>query len=594
MAKPNDPVATAQVADLLRQAEMVDDALDLYKKAIELAPTNPQYREYLGEYLHSLKRADEAKAAWGEIALGPNKNAKNLTRLAEVLAGFGYVKEAIAPLTEAVALERDNFSLRLTLANYANRLERYDEAEAQLDAAAKLSERDEEKNAVVDARVKNDQAAGRLEARIEGFRKDLEGNNNAPAERWRILARYLEADAKLPEAVRAIDQAIAIEPRSIPAWTLAARIRESAGSLGDAADALRRLAEIDRRNRIEHLTGIAKLESRLGKIDAALKAGRDLLAAAPGNPESYEFFAQLCFGLGRSDEGLDALRRAVRVNPNDTKIALSLAETLAAQYRTDEAVEMYWRAFDKAEDLDSKLGVVSKLTELYLQRNQFDRLLARIQNQEREVRAGTSEREQRDVTICTAQAYATSGDLGSARSELERLLAANTRDTQLLQQLSKLSEEEGDLESAARYQKLLTELAPSDDGSTRLAQLYSRYGELEEAQVVWSKMAAGKSEAHRIFQAIDNLLSQRKPQPVMEVTESMLRKDPRDWEALYRQALALLDLRKPADALLRFQAILDLPTSDDEKSALAKAWYRDPKRRPAALARQRPHSVSNR
>ena len=108
---------------------------------------------------------------------------------------------------------------------------------------------------------------------------------------------------------------IEIDPRSIPAWTLAARVRESAGSLGDAADALRRLAEIDRRNRTEHLTGIAKLEARLGRIDAALKAGRDLLAAAPGNPENYEFFAQLCFQLGRPEEGLDALRRAVRRQP---------------------------------------------------------------------------------------------------------------------------------------------------------------------------------------------------------------------------------------------------------------------------------------
>src|SRR4029077_19453295 len=134
----------------------------------------------------------------------------------------------------------------------------------------------------------------------------------------------------------------------------------------------------------------------------------------------------------------DALRRAVRINPNDTKIALGLAETLAAQYRTDEAIEMYWRAFDKADDLDSKLAVVSKLTELYLQRNQFDRLLTRIQNHDRDVRTGTSEREQRDQAICTAQAYATSGDRGSARSELERLLTASTRDTQLLQQLSKL------------------------------------------------------------------------------------------------------------------------------------------------------------
>ena len=45
---------------------------------------------------------------------------------------------------------------------------------------------------------------------------------------------------------------------------------------------------------------------------------------------------------------------------------------------------MYWRAFDKAEDLDDKLDVVSRLTELYLQRNQFDRLLTRLQHQDRD------------------------------------------------------------------------------------------------------------------------------------------------------------------------------------------------------------------
>ena len=41
MPKPNDPVTTAQVADLLRQAELTDDALALYKKAAELAPDQP-------------------------------------------------------------------------------------------------------------------------------------------------------------------------------------------------------------------------------------------------------------------------------------------------------------------------------------------------------------------------------------------------------------------------------------------------------------------------------------------------------------------------------------------------------------------------
>jgi tetratricopeptide (TPR) repeat protein len=588
-AKPNDPVTAAQVADLLRQADLVDQALALYRHAAELAPSNPQYHEYIGEYLHNLKRPQEALTAWGRIAQGENRNAKNLARLAEVYAGFGYLKEALPPLTEAVALDGDNFDLRLKLAELSFRLGQFDAAETQLAAARKLAEKDEEKSAVLEARVKNDQAAERLAMRIDSMEKALAGNPKPTAEAWSELARYFEADAKLPEAVRAADRAIAADPRSIAAWTLAARVRESAGNLADSADALRRLGEIDRRNRTEHLTGVARLEARLGRIDAALKAGRDLLAAAPGNPEHYEFFAQLCFQLGKAEEGLDALRRAVRVNPNDTKITLTLAETLAGQYRTEEAIEMYWRAFEKAEDLDAKLGAVSRLTELYLQRNQLDRLLVRLQHQERDARPGAGQPPQRDVSICTAQAYAASGDLGSARLELERLLASNTPDTQLLQQLSKLAEEEGDLESAARYQKQLLELAPNDDGSSRLAQLYSRYGELEEAQAVWSKMASGKSEAYRIFGAIDSLLGNRKPQPVLEITESMIRKEPTDWEALYRQGVALLELNKPEDAARRFQALLDLTKADDEKSATAKARSRDPKLQAAGA---RPSSVN--
>jgi tetratricopeptide (TPR) repeat protein len=66
--KPNDPVTTSQVADLMRTAGATDEAIALYKQAIKLAPDAPQYREYLGEYYHSLKRSEEAHATWRPIA----------------------------------------------------------------------------------------------------------------------------------------------------------------------------------------------------------------------------------------------------------------------------------------------------------------------------------------------------------------------------------------------------------------------------------------------------------------------------------------------------------------------------------------------
>src|SRR5207342_1748726 len=163
-------------------------------------------------------------------------------------------------------------------------------------------------------------------------------------------------------------------------------------------------------------------------------AGRDLLAAAPGNPENYEFFAQLCFQLGKPDDGLEALRRSVRLNPTEAKGMLTLAAAPADQFRSDEAIELYWRAFEKSAELEAKLGVVQKLADLYLQTNHFDRLVERFERGRREAN------QEREQTICLAQAYQSAGDYGTARQELERLLTQNTRDTQLLGQLSKLAE----------------------------------------------------------------------------------------------------------------------------------------------------------
>lgn len=576
-AKPKDPVATAQVADLFRASEMTDDAIAYYKRAIELAPDAPQYREYLGEYYHSLKKPNEALETWNGIAGGANKNAKNLGRLGEVLKGFGFVAEADASFAEACRLAPDDFELRIQRADTLYQLGKYAEVDAELGVAGKLALDDDQAETVFTQQVRNDQASDKVTERIASLKKDVAGAQGAKASPgWVKLARYLEAEHNLAEATAAANRAVELDPRSAVALATLARLAESSGNLGGAVEAFRKLADVDRRSRSEYLTNIAKLEARLGRREQALKAGKELLASAPGNPEHYEFYSELCFQLGEPNEGLEILRRAVRVNPSETKTLLTLAETLASQFRTDEAIELYWRAFDKAKDLEARLSAVSRLTDLHLQQNRFDRLTSRLERQ-----FGENDRK-REAAICLAQAYAASGDYGAARRGLEQLLTSNTRDAQVLQQLASLAEAEADYASAAKYQKQIMEAAPTEEGMIKLAQMYVRAQDYGEAEAIWSRQAAEDKDEGRILEAIDNLIANNKPEPVLAITDRLVRKQPGDWEALYREGTALALMNRNEDAARRFRAILDLKLNDDDKGQISLARNRTNKR-PAGI-----------
>ncbi len=63
----DNPVMISRVADLLRSANLSEEAIKLYTRAIELADDEPQYREYLGEYLHRLGRQEESDEGLARI-----------------------------------------------------------------------------------------------------------------------------------------------------------------------------------------------------------------------------------------------------------------------------------------------------------------------------------------------------------------------------------------------------------------------------------------------------------------------------------------------------------------------------------------------
>jgi tetratricopeptide (TPR) repeat protein len=556
--RPDDAVVVSRVADLFRGASMADEAIKLYQRAVDLEPTNPQFREYLGEYFHALKRPDDARRMWEEMIAGDLRTTENLVRLSEVYRGFDYTEDALRTMAAACEIDPE-FSDRIRFSQMLRDARLVDNSLTQLDLARRLAETPEQRQTVLDERIKTLLEGGLLAEKTSQMASALDTTSGS-ADQWRVLTLYQEAMGLLPEASLSIQKATLLDSDSVAVCTTAGRILEKSGMLAAASAAHSKLAVLDRRFQTEHLKKIAELEKRLGRTETALQAGKEFITAAAGNAENFQFFADLCFQLGKPDEGLDALRRSVRLNPSDVASLTALAKALAGQFKTPEAIELNWRAFDKSNSLDARIAIVQPLTELYLRTNHFDQLIARLQN------FGRKTDQQRDMTICLANAYQAAGDIGMAREVLKKLLIEESRDVVILDELGKLSEQEGDYQSAADYQKLMLQIVPSDDGTVRLANLLVRLGKVEAADDLWASLSQTDTEPHRLIKSIDNLITAGNPNTARRICRQMLQRNKRDWEVLLR--LAILDWKEArhADAVANCDQLLALDFASDTPS----------------------------
>lgn len=556
-----DPVRIIRVAELLRGIDQVDDSIALYRKAVKLSDNPTQYLEYLGEYLHKLDRKDEAMAAWQQMAAGKLETPDNLLRLSEVYSEFGLDEKAIETVAKAAEMEPDRFDIQRSWALRLMDVEKWEDALARLDIAETHAESVEDTDNIFKKRVEALRSGELLAAKTDELEAELNAGTNITANRWTDLARYAYALSDMKRSVAAIGHALELDDSSIHVAITAAEVYESSGQLGDATKIRNRLADIDRRFRSVHLMKVAELHMQLGQKEEAYAAGRKVLEVAGSGPDQARFFADLCFRLDKEKEAIDTLRRNVRLNPNDINVQWTLAQALAIRFKTTEAIEVYWQSFEKCEQLDEKLRVIGMLSDLYLRTNQFEKFLARLERQNLEAE------DRRMTTMCLAQAYREIRDYASARMELEKLLAEESKDTQLLGELSKLSEAERDYPTAIKYQRRIVEVASTPQEDNRLAELFVKQGDIKAAEKIWARMAVATPEFHTALKSVDGLMSKERWEAASAIVEQLEGAHPGDWELLYRRAV-IADWQKDEEgAKKHFTALMNMPVPRDTKAA---------------------------
>ena len=476
-ARGDDAVTLSQIADRMRGIQRSEQAIELYKQSIEVDPKAPQYREYLGEYLHSLDRKEEAIEAWKQIAGSDRKNRESLVRLAEVFGAFEQDALALETWREASSYDL-NFAEELRYAAKLVEAKRYDDAFERYEIADKIADSPDEREQLLRDRITAYQASGTLEQQIEATKSLTE----TPAS-LRTLALLYGAAGDSESAERAIRKALVAEPDNIEILLVAADIAETQNRLVEACELFEKLAAADNRFRSNYLQRVANLNVRIGRIDRAMEICEAIIDANPASPESYQFLARTAFGVQRDEPAIAALRRAMSVAPRDNLPRRMLAGHFADRFRTDEAIELYWQIYRFEAGLENKIGVIGSLGPLYDRKSDMDSLISRIKELNRK------EGDSRTTALMIAAAHESVQDFGAAREAIEPLLAAQPRDVALLQSMVRLSDAADEVEIAAEYQKRITDLADTPENRFRLIQFQLDAGLIDVATALSQRIS---------------------------------------------------------------------------------------------------------
>ena len=578
-ARPNDPAMLIMVADLANSAKISEEAEKFYKKAIELKPNDPGYKEYLGYFYHHRERKEEAVATLRQIAEGDRRTAANLSQLGGIYKSLGYAEEAQTAMKDAVALAPDDFERRMQYADLLWTNEKNEEAEKEyLDAEKLAKPLTEEFGRFLHAYTRLLQSSLKLGEAVETLAKD---NADATASDYWRRATYQAALGQMGAATESIEAAMERAPNTNILLESAANIFEKGNDQVRAAAIYEKLASSDPQRRVEHLKRLANLRRDLGEMDQAIETARLVMATGAGNAANSRFYADMLLGIGRRKDGIEALRRAVRLDPTDTTTLSSLADVLFDSNEIDEALEILWRIFNRTEDLQGKIGAVTRMSTYYQQAQRFDQLIERLRQ------SASDPASRRESNYCLAQAYVTVSDFEQARQTLEVLLlggdavsgagrrsdggAGASDDTLLLSQLSKISELQGDIPTAIRYQEMLCDRLQggpqTGQENERLMSLYQQSGEKEKAVNHLLRFFVEKGERREQVQAIDDLLSREDYASAFKVLDRIEAKQPDQWELLYRRLMLEYWQNDRQAAAGTARRILALETPREEPSA---------------------------
>ena len=171
-------------------------------------------------------------------------------------------------------------------------------------------------------------------ARMEQFA----GEENSE-EIWLRLGRWRLWNHDLRGAASAINAALKLNPKSVPAYELLATVNATNGPSPRAVQDLQKLAELDPANRVGYQRRAGQLELQAGRILEALEIFQELATKNPGNLDALTDLALSQQRAERWNEAVATWQKVYALSPASRK-----KEAMNPLIRAYEKLELHAQA----------------------------------------------------------------------------------------------------------------------------------------------------------------------------------------------------------------------------------------------------------
>jgi tetratricopeptide (TPR) repeat protein len=310
--KLNDAGAYNNMGTALQKQNRLEEAIEAYKKAIELRPDYAEANNNIGVALQAQNRPEEAIEAYKKaIELRPD-DANTYYNMGIALQAQNKLEEAIEAYKKAIVIMPDDAN---TYYNMGIAL----------------------------------QAQNKLEEAIEAYKKAIAIKPD-DANTYYNMGIAFKEQGKLEEAVEAQSKAIELRPDYAEAYNNMGIVLQEQGKLDEAVEVQSKAIEL-RPDYAEVYNNMGTIFQGQGKLEEAVEAYNKALTIKPDYAEVYNNMGTTLQEQGKLEEANEAYNKALTIKPDYAEANRHLS--LVTKYNSDNTQINEVKALLQRSDLSS-------------------------------------------------------------------------------------------------------------------------------------------------------------------------------------------------------------------------------------------------